>query len=175
MITTGLYAALYLLQLAVIVRALLRPNREPASRIAWVVVIAILPGIGIVAYLLLGETNIGRKRVARAREVLESLRETSLARTAASEVSEGSLPHNVGLLFRLGESVNGFKPVAGNAAMLTADSNAAIDNMVADMDAAREHIHLAFYIWLGDNNGLKVVEALKRPAARGETVQVLVR
>lgn len=173
MITTGLYAALYLLQLAVIVRALLRPNREPASRIAWVVVIAILPGIGIVAYLLLGETNIGRKRVARAREVLESLRETSLARTAASEVSEGSLPHNVGLLFRLGESVNGFKPVAGNAAMLTADSNAAIDNMVADMDAAREHIHLAFYIWLGDNNGLKVVEALKRAAARGVTCRAM--
>ena len=39
--------------------------------------------------------------------------------------------------------------------------------MVADMDAARDHIHLIFYIWLEDNNGLKVAEALKRAAARG--------
>jgi cardiolipin synthase len=39
--------------------------------------------------------------------------------------------------------------------------------MVADMDAAQDHIHLVFYIWLQDNNGLKVVEALKRAAGRG--------
>jgi cardiolipin synthase len=45
--------------------------------------------------------------------------------------------------------------------------------MVADMDAARDHIHLIFYIWLADNNGLKVVEALKRAAARGVTCRAM--
>jgi len=62
--------------------------------------------------------------------------------------------------------VNGFEPVGGNRARLLADSNAAIESMIADMDAAKEHVHLTFYIWLPDNNGLKVVEALKRAAAR---------
>jgi cardiolipin synthase len=38
---------------------------------------------------------------------------------------------------------------------------------VTGNDAASDHIHLIFYIWLTDNNGLKVVEALKRAAARG--------
>jgi hypothetical protein len=66
MLGIGLYLAYLSLQLAVIVRALLRPNREPSSRIAWVVVIAVVPGIGIIAYLLLGETNIGRRRVSTA-------------------------------------------------------------------------------------------------------------
>ncbi|HVJ82216.1 MAG TPA: phospholipase D-like domain-containing protein, partial [Planctomycetia bacterium] len=33
-------------------------------------------------------------------------------------------------------------------------------------DAAREHVHLGFYIWLPDGNGLKVAEALKRAASR---------
>ena len=46
------YAALFLLQLAVVVRVLLRPNREASSRIAWVVVVALVPALGIVAYLL---------------------------------------------------------------------------------------------------------------------------
>ena len=45
--------------------------------------------------------------------------------------------------------------------------------MVADMDAAEDHIHLTFYIWLADNNGLKVVEALKRAAARGVTCRAM--
>ena len=59
--------------LAVLARAILRPHREPASRIAWVAVIAVLPGFGMLIYLLLGETSIGRKRVARARAVLSGL------------------------------------------------------------------------------------------------------
>ncbi len=51
-----------LIQIGLIVRVLLRPHREPASRIAWIVVIVTVPVLGIVAYLLLGETNIGRRR-----------------------------------------------------------------------------------------------------------------
>ena len=58
-----------LIELALMVRVLLRPHRDPSSRIAWIVVIASLPIIGIVAYLLFGEVNIGRRRVARMREV----------------------------------------------------------------------------------------------------------
>jgi cardiolipin synthase len=61
------------IQIAVIVRVLLRPHREAASRIAWVVVIVALPVLGIVTYLLLGETNIGHRRVARMRKVISQL------------------------------------------------------------------------------------------------------
>jgi cardiolipin synthase len=38
--------------------------------------------------------------------------------------------------------------------------------MVADIDASQDHVHLITYIWLPDNNGLKVVKALQRAAAR---------
>ena len=54
-----------LLELAVIGRILLRPHRDPASRIAWVVVVGVLPLLGMFAFLLLGEVNIGRRRAER--------------------------------------------------------------------------------------------------------------
>ena len=57
----------------VIVRVVLRPHREPASRIAWIVVIVTLPVAGILAYILFGEVNIGSRRIARMKKVLESL------------------------------------------------------------------------------------------------------
>ena len=60
-------------ELAVIIRVMLRPHREPASRIAWVAVVTALPVIGILAYILFGEVNIGRRRVARMRKVLERM------------------------------------------------------------------------------------------------------
>ena len=161
------YIGLLLIQLTVMARVILRPHRDPASRIAWVVVIAVLPGLGIIAYILFGETNIGRKRVARAREVLASLPPMVSTPFENETDYRPELPERSEHLFRLGETVNGFTPVGGNSAHLMTDSNTGIDVMVADMDAATDHIHLIFYIWLTDNNGLKVVEALKRAAARG--------
>lgn len=61
------------LQVAFVVRVLLRPRREPASRVAWVVVVVAVPLLGILAYLLFGETNIGRRCVARLRECIAKL------------------------------------------------------------------------------------------------------
>jgi len=163
-----LYAVvLALIWLAVLARAVLRPHREPASRVAWVAVIAAIPGVGILIYLLLGETSIGRKRVARNRTVLDSLPPATPPDFETDARFDPPLTDRCAPLFRLGVSVNGFSPVGGNSAELMQDSNSGIDRMVADIDAARDHVHLIFYIWLEDNNGLKVVEALKRAAARG--------
>jgi cardiolipin synthase len=163
-----------LIQAGLIVRALLRPHRDPASRIAWIVVILALPIIGIVAYVLLGETSIGRVRVDRMKRVLAEL--PDITRTPGYEAAavEPDVPERQLALFKFGQSVNGFGPVSGNQARLMADSNAAIDAMVADIDAAAHHVHLLFYIWMPDNNGTKIAEALKRAVARGVVCRAMV-
>ncbi|HEY3661687.1 MAG TPA: cardiolipin synthase [Chthoniobacterales bacterium] len=164
---------LFAVHLVVMVRVLLRPHREPASRIAWIVLIILLPVIGVVAYLLLGETNIGRRRARRLREVLASLPQVGDAPGFDIAACQAKIPESYGHLFRVGRSVNGFEPVGGNRAQLLANSNASIDSLVADIDGAKDHAHLIFYIWLPDNNGLKVVEALKRAAARNVNCRVM--
>jgi cardiolipin synthase len=161
------------IQIALIARALLRPHREPASRIAWVVVIISVPLLGIVAYLLLGETNIGRRRVARMREIISLLPNVANAPGADAANQQAELPWRYAHLFQVGKTINGFDPVGGNRAQLMRDSNATITSMVADIDAAGEHVHLMFYIWLPDNSGAKVVEALKRAVARGVTCRAM--
>src|SRR5262245_25597771 len=162
-----------LLVFAVIARILLRPHRDPASRIAWIVVVAALPFACMVAYLLFGETNIGRRRVARLQAAVARLPMTDSACFRGSESAAAGVPERYGHVFRLGQSISGFEPVAGNTGSLMADSNASIDAMVADIDAATEHVHLLFYIWLPDTNGRKIVEALKRAAARGVTCRAM--
>jgi cardiolipin synthase len=76
-------------------------------------------------------------------------------------------------LFRVGHSISGLSPVAGNSGALMSDSNSTIDSMVADIDAAKNHVHLLFYIWLPDGNGCKVVAAVKRAVERGVTVRAM--
>jgi cardiolipin synthase len=156
----------FAVQIALVARVILRSHREPASRIAWVVVITVLPVVGILAYLLFGEVNIGRRRVARVRAALGRLPAPSAVSRPEAD-GEAAVPERYRHLFRVGKSISGFTAVGGNRAHLMPDSNATIDAMVADIDAARFHVHLLFYIWLTDRNGCKMVEALKRAAARG--------
>ncbi len=172
--SASLFVVLHVMvQLGLLVRVLLRPHREPASRVAWVVVILSFPVVGIAAYILFGETNLGRARVARMQTVLKGLPDVAASSGRDDTALPGGVPPQYAHLFQLGKTVNGFDPVDGNRARLMPDSNAAITAIVADIDAAREHVHLLFYIWLPDNNGCKVVEALKRAAARGVTCRAM--
>ncbi len=130
-----------------------------------------LPIIGMLSYVLFGETNIGRKRHLRYSKALNRINEARAK--AQTDTALGMVEVEHRHLFRLGTSISGFKPVAGNSAEIMADSDAAIDCLVGDMDAAEETVHLLFYIWLADTNGLKVAEAAKRAAGRGVTVRVM--
>src|ERR1041384_919535 len=164
----------FLVHVGVSARVILRPHRDPASRIAWIVVIVVLPVIGILTYLLLGETSIGRRRVSRLHAVLAIMPDLTEVAGMNSPNLEPKIPEAYAHLFRLGYSVNGFEPVGGNCAPLLPDSNATIESMVADIDRAPAPIHLIFYIWLRDNNGRKVVEALKRAATRHVACRAMV-
>jgi cardiolipin synthase len=121
----------------------------------------------------LGETSIGQRRTRRLREVVERLPPFPRPVAADAVALEDAIPEHYRHLFQLGHSISGMHPVGSNTARLTRDSNATIDLLVADIDAAKEHVHLLFYIWLPDHNGCKVVEALKRAAVRGVTCRAM--
>ncbi len=169
-ITWALFAAHLSLQIIFIVRALLRPHREPSSRMAWVLVIALAPVVGVVAYILFGEVNLGRKAVEQLRAAVAELppAESIAGPSAEADIAERHVP-----LFRVGQSVNHFLPVGGNRAELLPDSASAIASMVKDIDAARSSVHVLFYIWLDDASGRSVMDALKRAAGRGVTCRAM--
>jgi cardiolipin synthase len=154
---------------ATIARALLRPHREPASRLAWIIAILALPIGGVVLYLLLGETRISGPRRTRGKEINARLPRP----TGNYERKRDSASDAHWAPFALARTVNHLDATAGNSARLAADSNAAIDEMVADVDAAGETVHGCFYIWLADNNGLKLKDAFIRAARRGVPVRLL--
>ncbi len=162
----------YIAVLACAARVLLRPHRDPTARVAWLAVLFALPVVGIVAYLLLGETSIGRRRVERSNRITAALPRPEA--TPGWNELEPTGPDAYAHLFKVGQSISGYAPIGGNRARLMHDSDSAIDEMVADIDAASDHVHLMFYIWLPDSNGRKMVEALKRAAARGVVCRAMV-
>jgi cardiolipin synthase len=162
-------ATIFAIDAATAARALLRPHREPASRLAWIIAIFALPIAGVIFYLLLGEARISGSRRARGREINARLHRPSGNFDCTDEKIGGAHWSP----FALARTVNKLDPTCENSAHLAADSNAAIDEMVADIDSARGTIHGCFYIWLADNNGLKLKKAFIRAAERGVQVRLL--
>ena len=160
---------LVLAEVGFLFRVLTRPHREPASRLAWIIVIIAVPLLGMIAYLMLGETRISGRRRSRGREI-----DAKLPRPPGDESCFGLIQTSPQVApFALARSINGLDPTCRNSARIAADSNVAIDEMVADIDAAERHVHICTYIWLADHNGTKVKDACIRAAERGIEVRIL--
>ncbi len=161
--------ALFVAHLVYVVRAVIRPNREPAARLAWVMVIVLVPGGGIIAYWLLGEMYLGKRR----RRWLEEL-EANLPRPFGWPGSGDSLPDDrYAPPFQLARQFNNLSSTSGNSIEVMAVHAVILDRLVADIDAARETVHVCFYIWLSDATGNRLAEALQRAARRGVAVRVI--
>ena len=120
------FIILTLLELAFIVRVLLRPHREPASRIAWIAVIAVVPVVGVLVYMLFGETNIGRRRLVRGRKVLQIMPELVCTSETGESLLDSDVPEKYQHLFKAVHSISGFQAFTGNSAQLFSNSNETI-------------------------------------------------
>lgn len=162
-------AAWAILHLAVLVRALAVEGRAPGSRAAWALVLILLPALGIVLYLLVGEPWMSRRlqRTTRRAGVIE-------LDEPFADLTVLGLPERLHAAFATCERIAGGGVTRGNRARLPADSHATINEIIADIDAARSHVHLLFYIWLTDGSGLRMIEALERAVRRGVTCRVIV-
>ena len=167
----GLQTALWLLfaavHLAVVVRAILLEGREPYARAAWLLLLVALPGIATVLYLLFGEPWISTKFRKRGRDAYEALLPFAPSADGTSDVSS-----EAGNAFRTCAAASRWSVALGNTAQVAKDADTAIAMIVADIDAAQHTVHLSFYIWLGDHNGTKVVDAVCRAARRGVTCRI---
>ena len=111
----------------------------------------------------------GGARLLPSRHCLDLGRQPGIGKA----VTPSGIAPRLAALVETVKSVNGFEAVGGNSLELLENSNIAIERLVDEIDQARESVHVCFYIWLTDNNGLKMVDALKRAAARGVTCRVI--
>lgn len=151
-------------------------KRSSNAALAWLVVVAFVPFVGAAAYLLFGEIRLGRYRsrlyadLGRAMSRSPELRR-QFARRAQAEVT-GS--HRI--IANLAGAVGAREPRTGNALELMDDPRELFDRLVEDIDGARHHCHLLFYIaddYNDDPITTAVVEALIRARERGVTCRVL--
>lgn len=155
------------IHIAVVLRAMLLEGRDPMARTAWLLLLIALPVLGVILYLLFGEPWISSDFRDRSRRAYEDLLRF------APDGQDISAPSAANAnAFNTCRGVSRWPATGGNVATVAANSDAAIDMIVADVDAAIRTVHLSIYIWLDDRNGGKVVAAVCRAAQRGVTCRI---
>lgn len=162
-----------LLVLSFTTRILLRDDLSPPARLAWFITINILPYVGSAVYFLFGEIDLGHRADKRHKEIFAAIHTRASALMGTPDQTEALIDQPYRPAFRYSGSINGFHTVDGNRAELMEDAQTTRDRLVADIDAATDHVHVLYYIWLTDDTGTALAEALIRAAKRGVTCRAM--
>lgn len=153
-------------------------RKSPTATLAWLMVLFLLPGIGFILYLFLGQ-NFTRKKMFSLKEQedkrlmkLFEEQKAALISTDLQYPDPAKRPYRNMVRMLL----------TGNRAFITLDNEAAIytrgeDKFEALLSAiadAQHHIHMEYFILNNDDLGRKVVDALARKAREGVEVRLLV-
>ncbi|BDH45647.1 cardiolipin synthase A [Salmonella enterica subsp. enterica serovar Choleraesuis] len=157
----------YWLLIAGITLRVLMKRRTVPSAMAWLLIIYILPLVGIVAYLSLGELHLGKRRAERARAMWPSTAKWLTNLRASRHIFATETSEVASSLFQLCERRQGIAGVKGNQLQLLTASDDVMQALIRDIQLARSNIEMVFYIWQPGGLADKVAESLMAAARRG--------
>ena len=167
-----LFASDWAIRLAMFVIVPVR--RAPGAARSWLLLILFLPWIGLLLFWLVGSHKLPRWRrdmLARLPEAFAGVRKRL---EAHPNVTRPRLAPELEQAVKLAANLGQLPILEGNAVDLLGNYNNNIDRLVDDIDAAKNHVHLLYYILTTDKTARKVIDAVIRAAGRGVKCRVMV-
>lgn len=145
-------------------------NRVPVKTIAWVMVILAIPFFGLLIYIIFGRDNRRRKLIGR--RFLTQIQKKTLL-THSHSAATLNIPQQYVRIVKFFENVADAYPLSNNDIDIISDGALFLERLLQQIAAAKEHIHVQFYIFADDATGNRVREALMQKAAEGVEVRLL--
>lgn len=168
--------AILVFNFVAIITVIFFERKNPASSLAWILLLSFLPVLGFLLYLFLGsgfrfrKQHIYAHKSGRDDEYEDVLLQELMARN--QRVFEASGENRIHLLPYLEHEGNGCY-TSNNQIEVFTDGNDMFSRLLQDIRAAKKHIHLLYYIFKDDRIGSKIVEALRERARCGVEVRLL--
>jgi cardiolipin synthase len=166
------YASEWAIRLGMLVVVPFR--RPPASANAWLLLVFFQPWVGLALYFVIGRPELPRWRTEKLRQLRPELEAIAARLRGHPNVDQPALDPRLTEGVRLAQNLSQLPVLGGNSAELLDDYAGSVRRLVADIDAARDHVHLLYYIFADDAVGRLVTEALSRAVKRGVTCRVLI-
>lgn len=144
-------------------------NRNPLKTISWVLILLLLPLVGLFIYYFFGEDS--RKQRLISHKMYKKLNRRSIGRKELMETLNPP-PEHKGLVNLLNR-IKGVPLYGGSSVTFYSDGKSKFDALIAELENAKKHIHIQYYIFLDDETGCKIRDILVRKAAEGVEVRLI--
>ena len=175
-----LWSALIVLEFVLVAAAILtvlRRPREPRAMWAWILALLLLPVLGLVLFMLIGEPRLKRTRRRRQRRRQKlapvlSPRSEAL-RDVHATVESVPIAHELSNLVKVATRLSRHAPTHGNQVSIYYDAEKTFLARQLAIEAAESHVHLEYYIFQPDDTGRALRDLLIRKVAQGIRCRVL--
>lgn len=148
-------------------------RKDPATTWAWLMIMIILPGIGFIIYLLLGQ-NFSRARLFKEKKEFDTIKRRELSKDFASEEHEHIGGKQYLDLIRMNYTHSGAKCTYNNEVDVYYNGVDKFKQLIKDLKNAKKFIHIQYYIIRPDRLGKKIMSILEEKATEGVEVRFLV-
>jgi cardiolipin synthase len=149
-------------------------RRSPEAAKGWLLLIFFLPWIGLVAYLLIGRPHLPRWRLERLQQYINLVEPLRGKIMALPGIEPPPIPPAYEPSVQLSTDLARMPNFGGNVVELLTDYRQVLSRIAADIDVARETVHLCYYIFQVDKDTEPVIAAMARAVHRGVRCRVLI-
>lgn len=163
---------MWILTITITIRLIVKKQSVSAT-ISWLMIIYLIPVVGIIAYLVFGEINLGTKRAKAFKRLHPKFTQWFDELAQCHNLIRSHHTLNYSPLFDLARNRLNIPCVLGNELQIFATPDSIIQSIINDIDQANQSINMVFYIW--SDGGLidHVQQALIRAAKRGINVRIV--
>jgi cardiolipin synthase len=137
-------------------------GQNPDRTILWLITLVLLPGIGLILYMILGPDMRHMQMKKKFRPVMRL------------DLSEHSFTTDKRyLLARMLHICSGADMLLHNEIEFYTDGESAFSSMKSEIESAKRYIHMQYYIIKDDNLGREISNLLAEAAERGVRVRLL--
>ena len=145
-------------------------NRVPVKTLAWVLVILGIPFLGLFVYYVFGR-DYRRRRLINRRS-LTQIQKKCFSVYNRAKVVDGVPEHYVSLV-KFFRNVADAYPTANNSVEIIQDGASFFSRLIREIYAAKDHIHVQFYIFMDDAMGRLLRDVLIDKAREGVEIRLL--
>jgi cardiolipin synthase A/B len=169
---------LFLITSIAIASIVIFEKRSPEKTVAWILALVLLPGIGLVFYLIFGQEyrknkmfsrrglkNLGRFRILTSRQLRKIQKKEIILQGAAKEKET-----IVKLLMNNSYSLL----TTGNKLKILNNGNKTVKTIFQAIENAKHHIHLEYYIIEDDEVGNQLKELLIKKSRQGVEIRIII-
>ena len=172
----------------IVAMTILLENRDPSKTVTWLLIFILLPGVGLIIYAVFGR-NLRKIKIFKTQELASNMKEEKLFRNldeinnlirleqdtiSVSKLLKDNEEDNIKLkIISLLLNTGMFPFTTNNKVDIFVDGNEKFERLIKDIENAKDHIHLEYFIIKDSDIGQKIKNLLIKKSKENVKIKIL--